>query len=88
MNFGVNIMLTDINEDVEVIAFFGKNRTIPYIVRWGGRQFKVQKINLTHQTWEGQTKLFFFNATCEGASLKLRFNTAGLSWHLEQIWTE
>lgn len=82
------MMLNKINEQVEVIAFFGKNRTIPYIVRWGNRQFKIQKITLFHQVWEGNTKLFYFSALCETAQLKLLFNTAELKWSLEEIWTE
>lgn len=81
-------MLTEINEQVEVVVFFGKNRTVPYIIRWQGGEFKIKKIALVHQVWEGNTKLFYFSAISETAQFKLRFNTAELHWQLEEVWTE
>lgn len=81
-------MLNDVDEQVEVVAVFKENRAIPYIVRWRRRDFRVQKITLIHQAWEGNSKFFYFSALCEGAQLKLSFNTAELVWKLEQIWTQ
>ena len=81
-------MLTEVSEQVEVVAFFGKNRTIPYIVRWQGREFRIKKISLVHQVWEGNTKIFYFSAICEQTQLRLSFNSAELLWKLEEIWTE
>lgn len=81
-------MLNEINERVEVVAYFGKNRTFPYLVKWNNREFRIQKITLIHQLWEGNTKIFYFSAICPQAQLKLSFNSIELVWRLEEIWTE
>ena len=81
-------MFIDVDEAVEVIVVFKKQKVLPSFLKWNGRTYKIEKVNLIHQTYEGSTLIHCFSVSDKLHSFKLMFNTKKLSWRLSQVYTE
>lgn len=81
-------MLSEINEMVEVLMVFKKNLAIPKILKWNGKVFKIEKLNMRHQVLEGDTLVHYFSVSDNTNFFKLAFNTKSLQWKLEQVYSE
>jgi hypothetical protein len=81
-------MFTDVNEVVEVAVVFRKNKAVPVVLKWNGRSYKIENINLIHQEYEGETLVHCFSVSDNANSFKLSFNTKSLQWVLEQVYSE
>jgi hypothetical protein len=81
-------MYTDVDEVVEVIVVFKKNKAVPAVLRWGNKDYKIEKVNMVHQIWEGETLLHSFAVSDGSNFFKLLFNTKNLQWKLEQVYSE
>jgi hypothetical protein len=81
-------MFVDVDETVEVVAVFKKDRALPVLLRWGGREYKIKSIDFVHKTHEGETLIHRFAVSDSSNSFKLSFNTASLRWNLEQVYLE
>lgn len=76
------------NEEIEIITIFTKKGPQPFIFKWAGKKFKVEKINLVHETKIGDDKLVYFSVTSQNNYFKLVFNTNSLKWFIEEIYHE
>ena len=81
-------MLLDVNEPVEVAVVFKKNQALPTLIRWNNRKYKVKTIDMTHQIFDGDTRIHYFSVSDSFNFFKLAFNTKNLSWILEQVYSE
>lgn len=81
-------MLSDVNEIVEVMTIFKKNLVWPKALKWNGRVYNINKVNMRHQTMEGQTLIHYFSVSDSTNFFKLAFNTKNLTWKLEQVYNE
>ncbi len=81
-------MFVDVDEIVEVVTVFKKDRALPVLLKWGGREYKIKSIDFVHQTHEGETLIHHFAISDSSNSFKLSFNTANLRWTLEQVYSE
>lgn len=77
-----------INQPVEVIAAFTKNKIIPLFFKWKSRRYKVKKINLVHSVREGRNKLYFFSVSDAVNYFKLCFDTEKGNWKLLELYYE
>ena len=48
-------MLSEVNEIVEVLTIFKKNLVWPKALKWNGRVCQINKVNMRHQSFDGQT---------------------------------
>ena len=81
-------MFEQVNEPIEVISKFAENKLIPVKFLWQGREFIVQKVNLTYSTWEGRSKIYYFAVSDSMNYFKLRFDSEKLSWTLLESYTD
>jgi len=81
-------MLQDIDEQVEVSVLFKKNQVLPIALKWSNRIYKIKKFNLSHQIFDGNTRIHYFSVSDDCNFFKLAFNTKSLKWNLEQVYTE
>lgn len=82
-------MAEKIDEEVSVGFLYDSKEKIarPWVVKWRGRTYKIDKIGLHHQFWEGKTLMHFFSVCAQETFLRLSFNTVSLHWRLEEIAT-
>lgn len=81
-------MFEQINDPIEVISKFTENKLIPLKFLWQGREFVVQKINLSYSAWEGRSKIYYFAVSDSVNYFKLRFDTESLRWTLLESYME
>jgi hypothetical protein len=67
-----------ISEKVDVLLL---NNT-PLSIHWRNRDYKVTKVGLRHDLYEGKTLMHVFSVLSEDLFLKLKFNTKHLTWNL------
>jgi ribosomal protein L36 len=81
-------MLSNVDEVVEVLTIFKKNVVWPKALKWNGRVYNINKVNMRHQALEGQTLVHYFSVSDSTNFFKLAFNTKNLQWKLEQVYSE
>ncbi len=81
-------MRLSLNEPVSVLSIYSKEKRIfkPAILTWGGRDYRLGKVDFYHKTKQGTTTLHHFSLTDKEESiyLKLLFNAGNLQWTLEE----
>ena len=61
-----------LNDPVDVRVEFSGRRVRPSCVRWGARDYPMEKVNLIHSTNEGETRIFYFSVSDKTTFMKLR----------------
>ncbi|HUT21957.1 MAG TPA: hypothetical protein VMX18_00950 [Candidatus Bipolaricaulota bacterium] len=77
-----------INQPIEVIAAFTKNKIIPLFFKWRDKRYKIRKINLVHSASRGKNKLYFFSVNDAANYFKLCFDTGKGAWQLLELYYE
>jgi len=70
--------MRNISERVSVILA----SDIPLVVIWKNRNYKITKIGLRHNYYEGKTLIHVFSVLSDDLFMKLKFDTKDLSWRL------
>ena len=82
-------MREKIHQKVSVASYYSARRgaSLPYMVRWKNRDYKVGEVGSTHKYKHGDTwhHIFDFVDDNETLHFRLNFNTKELSWSLEVI---
>lgn len=74
-----------VQEPVEVLVAFRKEKPEPMMFKWGQRYFQIKKINLVHSERVGREKIYYFSVSDEANSYRLSFRTESLIWQLEEM---
>jgi hypothetical protein len=77
-----------VNDPVEVTVDFHGKRVRPTSVRWGGRTYEMQRVNMVHTTNEGTKRVYYFSVSDTANFMKLRLDTETLEWRLVEIYSE
>lgn len=80
-----------INEKVSVTSFYdrNKNRELPTLVVWQGRQYKIRQVAYHWPVRQGRKLLHIFSVVTENnTSFKLVYDTDTLYWVLEEVIDE
>ncbi|HCC23742.1 TPA: hypothetical protein DF272_06240 [Candidatus Falkowbacteria bacterium] len=75
-------MYSKINEKIEVLCAYVKNKSLPLYFRWGEKKYKVDKVNLVHSMRRGRDKLYFYSVSNKDNFFKLCFDTEKNQWML------
>ncbi len=75
-----------INEPVEVLVKFNKEKVEPTFFKWRGKTYRVEKINLVHKQRDGNDKIYYFSVSDSANFFRLAFFTRDLSWKLEELY--
>jgi len=83
-------MRQKINALVSVMMDFNhrQNKVMPTQIQWNNRDFKIEKIGMHYQFYEGKKLFHIFSVTSGGMFFKLRLNTDNLFWNLEEVTDE
>jgi hypothetical protein len=81
-------MLVKVNEVVEVIAIFRKNKVLPVMLKWNNRTYKITKMDMVHQTFDGNIRMHHFSVSDHINFFKLVLDTKSLKWILEEVYHE
>lgn len=80
----MNIKTTN---QAEVLVRFGKDGAIPRILKIGGREYRIEKVNLVHTIDDGAVRIYFFSVSDDVNFWKLGFNTYTLKWWIEDSYS-
>ena len=80
-------MYTHINERIFVNTDFTPEGTKPKEFSWKNKGYKIDEINFTHTSREGQVRLTHFAVSSNGVSYKITFNQQDLVWTLDEIYS-
>ncbi|HCR35732.1 hypothetical protein A2130_02935 [Candidatus Woesebacteria bacterium GWC2_33_12] len=74
--------MRNISEHVNVIL----RDNIPLSMTWRNRDYKITKVGLHHDYFEGKTLVHIFSVLSDDLFLKLKFNSKNLTWNLMEIY--
>ncbi len=81
-------MHTYLNDPVDVTVDFANKRIRPRDVRWDGKTYTMQTVNLVHGAREGAKRIFYFSVSDDANFMKLRLDTETLEWRLVELYTD
>ncbi len=83
-------MITKIKAPVSVVCLYDHKKRLfkPSTVIWEGRKHKIVHQGYRHSYYAGKTLFHVFSAVSETVYFKLLFDTAALSWELEEVSDE
>lgn len=79
-------MFEQVNEKVDVMVLFMKNRVKPLFFVWHNHKYSIQRINMIHSLYMGRDKQYFFSVQSAENYFKLRYNTGNNQWILEEVY--
>ncbi len=77
--------MTEFSDPISVWVFFKKGAITPYVFFWNNRRITIDKVNLVHQTREGNKTLYHFSVSSGGNFYRLGFDGTDLKWVLEAV---
>lgn len=81
-------MYEEIKAPIQVLVQFKKGEIKPVVIKWQGRKYEVEEVNLIHKTREGGRLLWYFSVSDQTNYFKICFDSRNLNWELEEIYTE
>lgn len=78
-------MVSEINESVEVAAFFRKTGVQPIWFVWKGRKYPAQKITYRWKERLGESWLHFFSVFDGTNTFELIYDSKLLQWKLGRV---
>jgi len=81
-------MHTFLNDPIDVIATFTKNKVRPIRMRWQDRLYEIKQVHLVHEGREGTKRLFYFSVSDEANAFKLKLDTEILEWRLIELYAD
>jgi hypothetical protein len=73
---------TELNDPIDVLAKFRHGTVEPTLLRWQGRRYWVQRLNLHHAEKRGTDNVHYFSVTTEVGDCTLCYSQNDLTWKL------
>lgn len=77
-----------LNDPVDVLVTFTRNRVRPMRLRWGDHSYDIKHVNFIHAGREGQKKLFYFSVSDDTNAFKLKLDPEILEWRLVEMYND
>ncbi|HPF95528.1 MAG: hypothetical protein KC582_04150 [Candidatus Magasanikbacteria bacterium] len=74
-----------VKQPVEVVVVFKQRKPEPFIIKWGKRYIRIQKIHLVHSERIGRDKVYYFSVSDNANAYRLSFSTETLHWHMDEV---
>ncbi|TFH60343.1 MAG: hypothetical protein E4G91_08595 [Candidatus Zixiibacteriota bacterium] len=82
-------MYQDLDDDIEVIALFERNKLKPCRVRWRGKVYTVSRITGDWASDVGESKLRYFAVVDSSSNFfQLCYDERLISWKVAKVWVE
>lgn len=80
-----------VNEPVDVVAAFvhGAKQVLqvrPYLVKWRGKRYKVDKFGLYHPERRGAQLFHIFSFSCGSVAFRVELDPDTLGWQLVEVF--
>lgn len=79
------VMEEEINEFINVKAYFSTGKVFPYLISYRKREIPIKKINISYKTKDGDLTVFNFSLLGSGATYYVIFYPEKLLWKLLEI---
>ena len=79
-------MYEKINEPVEVLVKFSKEKMTPTFFKWREKTYKIEKLNMVHKEKRGEEKVYYFSVSDNANFFRLAFSTGNMDWTLEELF--
>jgi hypothetical protein len=73
-----------INQTIDVLVAFRKDRPEPMVFKWGNHHYQVRKINTVHAERDGRERILYFSVSDEVNLFRLSFHADSMAWRLEE----
>ena len=77
-----------LNDPIDVIATFSRNRVRPLRLRWNNRTYNIKQVNMVHTAHEGSKRVFYFSVSDDTNFFKLKLDPDILEWRLVEMYTD
>lgn len=74
-----------IDEPIRVVASFADGRVRPLSFRWGGRDYRVRRVNAHWTDRDADAPRLHFSVQVGEETYYLHFETAEACWRLDQL---
>lgn len=81
-------MYTVLNDPVEVMVSFARNKVRPMRMRWNERNYDFRQVHLIHAAREGTKRVFYFSLSDTANAFKLKLDPDVLEWRLVELYTD
>ena len=79
-------MLEQINQQIEVLVVFMRDRVMPLSFSWNNKKYSINKVNLVNSERIGSDKVYYYSVSSNGDYFKLCFNTESNKWLLAEAF--
>ena len=80
-------MFKKINEKIDVMVDFSKNKVRPLYFYWGNKKYQIKQIKFIQVTKEMGRKFYHFTVTDSINYFKLIFDADDMLWRLTEVCT-
>jgi len=81
-------MREKLNEPIDVLVKFNRDKVIPTFFKWRNKTYKIEKINLIHKERDGNDKIYYFSVSDNANFFRLAFFTRDLTWRIQELFYE
>ncbi|HMB26114.1 MAG TPA: hypothetical protein VKP03_01730 [Patescibacteria group bacterium] len=81
-------MLEQVNQQIEVLVAFMRNKILPLSFRWENKRYSVKKVNLVNSEYKGREKIYYFSVNSNNDYFKLAFYSHSQKWVLQEAYFE
>ncbi len=81
-------MHTFLDDPIDVLATFTRNRVRPLKMRWQDKTYDIKQVNLIHTGREGTKRLFYFSVSDNTNAFKLKLDPDILEWRLVELYAD
>ncbi len=75
----------DLDERIEVLAYFKQARIFPQSFLWNNKEYKIESITYNWQEHLGQALISYFSVLCAGQLYQISFNNSTFRWQIDKI---
>jgi hypothetical protein len=85
----VTLMVTQVEEPVDVSAVFRSGKMRPMVFIWRNRNYKIHRVLGSYRSMKGRYLEIYYSVMSETPEVyELRFSTDGMSWSLVRVHSE
>lgn len=82
------VMVTKVNDVIEVLIHYTKKGPIPLKFTWREIDYDISAINFVHTSHEGNDTIVHFAVSNHQGAYKLEYNSNKLYWKMKEVYTE
>jgi len=75
----------ELNERIQVFAWFRKGRCEPRLFVWNGKTYKIKNVTYHWQERQGQELIHCFSVNTDLDLYEISFHTLSLCWHMVKV---